>query len=255
MTAHAFHKNYVRSVLEMGGHYTGKDRLKLPGGRTLVLSPHYDDEVIGAGGTIMTQLSRGHRVSVIYLTDGREGIPKLEDRVEVERIRRGESERARRILGVSEQAHLSAPETRLRPTGPVLRKLTQMLKSFAPELIFIPWFFDNHVDHVEANMILYRIEKELDEDIFILGYEVWTPLSPNLYVDVTRYASKKREALHCFSSQLEQVDYLRTSMALSRRRALEAAIRGYAEAFLCLHAREYFDLIKRSGIASMRFIM
>jgi LmbE family N-acetylglucosaminyl deacetylase len=254
MAVNVFHKKYLESVLGIRELSARRAMSELPGGRTLVLSPHYDDEVIGSGGTIMTQLSRGHRIRVVYLTDGREGIPEIVDGAEVEKIRRMESGHALEILGVKDSMHLSAPETRLRPDSGFLRKLIHVVREFSPELILIPWLFDNHVDHVEANRILLRVEKELEPNVLILAYEVWTPLVPNLYVDITRFAREKRRALFCFTSQLQQVDYMRTSMALGRRRALEQGFEGYSEAFLCLPVAEYTDLIRKSGIASMKFV-
>ena len=254
MATASFHESYVRTVLELGDRCIVGGGSEIPNGRTLVLSPHYDDDVIGAGGAIMTQLSKGCRVKVVYLTDGREGIPHLRDKAEVENTRRRESARALEVLGVGEAVHLLVPETHLRPTGFLVRKMIRLVRSFSPEVILIPWFFDNHVDHVEAHKVLFRMTKGLEDDVVILGYEVWTPLQPNLVIDVTRFASRKREALLCFGSQLEQVDYLRTSMALSRRRALEAGVGGYAEAFLCLPVSEYVGWIRKSGIASLRFV-
>ena len=41
--------------------------------RVLVLAPHMDDEVIGCGGTVARHVARGADVTVIFLTDGRQG--------------------------------------------------------------------------------------------------------------------------------------------------------------------------------------
>jgi len=254
MPGNIIFNRYKRSILQLCNRRGRVVINELPGGRTLVLSPHYDDDVIGMGGTILMQLERGHRVKVIYLTDGREGIPRMDDRSEVERIRKAESARALEILGVTETEHLSAPETLLRPEPRILDRLKQLLRDFAPELIFLPWFFDNHVDHIETNRLLKRIIQSSAPETLILGYEVWTPLPPNLYLDISPYARAKREALLCFASQLEQVDYMRTSLALSKRRALEMGSSGYAEAFLCFSVSRYLEWIDRTGIDRLRFI-
>jgi len=254
MASNVFYDRYIRSVLLLRERYREEKTRALPGGRTLVLSPHYDDEVIGAGGAVLTQIERGHRVRVVYLTDGRMGMPSIPDKALVEETRRAESHQALEILGVREVYHLSEPETMLRPGKALVQKLIPVVRGFAPEVVLVPWFFDNHVDHVEANRVLLSIVSELDKSTVILGYEVWTPLIPNLYLDITRFASKKRKALMCFASQLEQVDYIRTTMALGKRRALESDSGGYAEAFLCMRIEEYIDWIDRSGIAAIKFV-
>jgi LmbE family N-acetylglucosaminyl deacetylase len=210
--------------------------------------------VIGAGGAIALLRSRGEEVKIVYMTDGREGIPSMADRDEVERTRKRESARAVGVLGGAESFHLGAPETRLSPRRRLMEALTPILRDYAPRTIFLPWFFDNHVDHIETNRIFLRLSRVIDPEANVLGFEVWTPLAANLHVDITPVAEKKREALLCFASQLLQVDYMRTSMALSRRRGVEAGLDGYAEAFLALPAGEYLEWVRRSGISSLRFI-
>jgi LmbE family N-acetylglucosaminyl deacetylase len=254
VVTNVFYEKYMNMLPRMIELNVRNGITGLPGGRTLVLAPHYDDDVIGAAGAMMTQLERGYRVKVVYLTDGSLGIPRIRDSAVVEKIRRSESEHALGILGVGEMSHLAIPEVRFRPSRRVLRTLEPILKEYSPEVVFIPWMFDNHVDHVETNRVLYELRSVLGNDVHIVGYEVWTPLVPTLTLDISRFASLKRRALMCFSSQLEQVDYMRTTMALSRRRALETGNRGYAESFLCLAARDYLALFERSGLASLKFI-
>jgi len=249
-----FFRRYIKSVLRLAACCEEKNVGTLPGGRTLVLSPHYDDEVIGAGGAIMIQAEKGSRVGVVYLTDGRMGIPGIRDRSLVEATRRAESARALDILGIDEVYHMAEPETKLRPGRKLLRELAPIVKEFSPEVVFVPWFFDNHVDHVEANRVLASVAGELNSGVLIAGYEVWTPLVPNLYLDITGVASRKRKALLCFTSQLRQVDYMRTAMALGKRRAMEWGRGLYAEAFFCLRVEEYLDWIDRSGIGAMKFV-
>jgi LmbE family N-acetylglucosaminyl deacetylase len=93
------------------------------GARLLVIAPHPDDEVLGAGGLIQRVHSLGGNVHVVYLTDG-DGYPEgvqVEDHVETPsasdyrgygRRRRGEARNALRALGLPNDAHtfLSFPD-------------------------------------------------------------------------------------------------------------------------------------------------
>ena len=38
--------------------------------RILVVAPHLDDEMLGAGGTLIKSIAGGSTVKVLYLTDG-----------------------------------------------------------------------------------------------------------------------------------------------------------------------------------------
>ncbi len=248
-----FYRRYVNALLPFRDACAGHRVTDIPGRRTLVISPHYDDEVIGAGGTLMSLREKGRDVLVVYVTDGREGIPSLEDPAKAEEIRRKESERALSHMGVADSVHLRVPETRVRPYRSLVSDLMAIVNAYHPDSVILPWFFDNHVDHVEVNRVLVRLARTLDPGVLILGSEVWTPLPPNLIVDCSAYAERKRQALECFASQLAQVDYLRTSLALGERRAVDAGAKRLAEAFSCLPARLYVDWIRRAGIASMRF--
>ena len=46
-----------------------------PGREILVLAPHFDDEAIGPGGTLVKHARAGHRITVAFMTDGRRGDP------------------------------------------------------------------------------------------------------------------------------------------------------------------------------------
>jgi LmbE family N-acetylglucosaminyl deacetylase len=96
------------------------------GMRLLVVAPHPDDEVLGAGGLIQRVRTLGGNVQIVYLTDG-DGFPEgvqVADHVETPsasdyrgygRERRREARAALRTLGVPADAHtfLSFPDSGL----------------------------------------------------------------------------------------------------------------------------------------------
>ena len=45
----------------------------LPGNRVLVFSPHPDDDILGCGGSLMVHVSKGAKVTIIYMTSGEAG--------------------------------------------------------------------------------------------------------------------------------------------------------------------------------------
>ena len=121
--------------------------LVLPKGReSLVVAPHPDDEVLGAGGLLQT-LGRRAEIEVWAVTDGERsdvGVP-AED---LRRIRTEESLTALSRLGLS-----AAPRMRLSlPDGSVAdheAELTDRLAGrLSPDSVcFAPWEGDGHPDH------------------------------------------------------------------------------------------------------------
>ncbi|MGC1520208.1 MAG: hypothetical protein WA803_01600, partial [Steroidobacteraceae bacterium] len=50
-------------------------------------------------------------------------------------------------------------------------------------------------------------------------YEVWTPLFPNIVVEIDATIEMKKRALACYQSQLAAMDYIHTSIGLNAYRA------------------------------------
>src|SRR5262249_8591511 len=96
--------------------------------RLLVVSPHPDDEILGAGGLIQRVLHAGGEVQVVYMTSGdgfQEGVamarhishPGFQDYRAYGTLREAEAKQALAILGVPSQAvrFLGFPDAGLCP--------------------------------------------------------------------------------------------------------------------------------------------
>ncbi len=218
--------------------------VKVPAGQNvLILAPHFDDETIGCGGTIRKHILGGNRVSVVYITDGREGIPDLKDKKKVTEIRKGEAQKAMEILGVRDIYYLNEIDMAERMKEETVHELRKVIDGIRPDLIYLPWFLDNHVDHVKTNKLLRQVHRESNRNFNVCAYEVWTPMVPNIMVDISETIELKKKALSCFESQLKQVDYLSTTLGLNRYRSCYMhGGRSFVEAFLHMKAQEYFSL-------------
>lgn len=201
------------------------------GKRVLVLSPHYDDEVLGCGG-LVAQLSRaGGRVRTLFLTDGSGG-----DQVEAAaresygRRRRREAEAAAEVLGVAELGHLDLPDGGLEQRLDVLiEALTAQLDEVAPDLVLAPSPLEVTTDHRAAFAALHgalagirsghRLWR-LVEELTVLLYEVNHPAYSDVLVDVSREREVLERAMACYPSQQERHDYLGAALGLRRYRTL-----------------------------------
>jgi LmbE family N-acetylglucosaminyl deacetylase len=220
--------------------------------RVLVLAPHMDDEVIGCGGTISLHLRAAAEVQVIFLTDGRLGSRELLNLTGQQRrqremalaaTRRQEAECALDVLGVQQRAFWNAEEMQLTSNASLPGKLAQTLQSFRPDLVYLPFFLEEHADHRAVSHILARAMADVTFGFDCMGYEVWTALFPNWLVDVSDTLEIKRHALAEYRSQLADSAYIHTAFGLSAYRSsalLETG--GYAEAFFAAPVKDYLAL-------------
>lgn len=176
-------------------------------GRVVVIAPHPDDEVLGAGGTTATLALQGARVVVIAVTDGEASNPSRVE--ELREIRPGESARAAATLGTTPclSYALGLPDGGVH-THDVEALLVPLLES--GDLVLAPWAHDGHPDHDEvgaaAHAACARAEARL------LSYLVWAwhwaqpgelPWEMACRVELAdAVARRKREAVQCFASQL-----------------------------------------------------
>lgn len=249
-------KNYIKSFFRPVNLMVIPEIVDKPNGKNvIVLSPHFDDEIFGCGGTLYKHLLSGDKVSVIYFTDGREGDPSISDKNLVEKIRKEEAVKATSVLGIKNLFFLDQPETNLKPTGNLINKLIELFNSIKPDLIYLPSFLDNHIDHFELNRIFLLLSSKIKLDFDVCAYEIWSPLLPNTLIDISTVISKKREAAEHYSSQIRQVNYIDTMLALNRYRSIMVMRgEGYAEAFFCSSAKEYIGLLNSINIKKQSFI-
>ena len=125
----------------------------------LVLSPHPDDETLGAGGLISRWRRHHLPVKVIAVTDGEGAFPDWND---LAKVRVHEQEAALAVLGVDRQDII-----RLRMGDGLVAgsadALCDAVKAAASEksLLIAPWRGDFHPDHEACGKAAERVALEL----------------------------------------------------------------------------------------------
>lgn len=214
--------------------------------KIVIISPHPDDETLGAGGLISRFSKEGAEVSILIVSGH---LPPLYDAKYFE-TSLGESKKAFDIMGVKKSIFLKIPATMVHLTE--VSKLNKMISDFIkeinPEVVIVP-FPDRHIDHrviFDASLVACRpTYKESPKTV--LAYETlsethWNApgiepaFIPELFVDISDYIQLKKEALSCYSSQIDNAPSrcIDASVALSRFRGSQNG---------CIHA-EAFKVIR-----------
>lgn len=207
---------------------------------TLVVAPHFDDEVLGCGG-LVAQLTRagaragaaaGAVVRVLFLTDGGGGGEEVGDRDAYRRRRRDEAAAAARALEIAGTDELGMPDGGLAlRLDEAAQGIRRALLTQRPELVLAPSPLEVSADHRAAFAALHRVLAPLrDEELGalrVLLYEVNHPGFPDLLVDVSAEEERIAAAMACYASQQERHDYLGAAFGLRRFRthSLDPAVR------------------------------
>lgn len=220
------------------------------GRRILAISPHSDDEAIGAGGLLWAHRDAAE-IHIVLLTDGavyrfvpEAGQTPAQAKAQLVELRKQELMKTAEALKAKSVTFLDLPDRGLVVNEATVEKLRAVLNSVRPDVVILPWFLDNHPDHQAANRLFAAASN--NPSALVLGYEIWAVLEPNAYFDITNYLAAKLNLVKNYGSQLRDADYYTFAQGL-------AQVRGYqlikktgnkaAEAFIALPAEDYCELV------------
>jgi LmbE family N-acetylglucosaminyl deacetylase len=194
---------------------------ELTAGRPIViLSPHPDDETLGAGGLIAETCAAGQTVDVVVVTDGAGSHlrSKQYPRQRLVDLRYSEVHKAGAELGLMPDrvTFLGLPDTMAPSSGPefdaaVLATRAVVRRSGAGAL-FVTWEEDPHCDH-KASAKLAKAVAELTPDLKIWAYPIWgwhvetgaemEHCHPNaVRIDISKQMKRKLSAIQAHASQM-----------------------------------------------------
>jgi len=195
-------------------------------GPWVIVSPHDDDAILGAGATLAAARAEGIDVHVVVVTDGRMGWNDPREKEHLVSVREGELRRAFGMLGIRDSAlhllnfadgslHLERgcrPDERGAGVG---RALTRVFRATLARAVFCCTHADIHPDHrvtaeeteIAATWASGAIWQELGAplgDVKQWAYAVYCefPQAPEVQVitDPVHHRAKIN-ALRCFESQ------------------------------------------------------
>lgn len=225
-------------------------------GSALVFAPHPDDEVIGCAGAVIKHLEDHQAVNVVIATDGRLGDPELAGKIinktvsekQVQKyidLRRAESRKAGRMLGYGDPEFWPVPDRTLTCDQEMIKKVVQQIHKKTPSCVYMPSIYEMHPDHRALAMIVLEAVTALSARPDLYMYEIGRPmLSPDILVDITNVWDRKKEAVHCFKSQLHVNSFQDYMHCLNRFRSftLPADVK-MAEAYMKIESKDFENRI------------
>jgi LmbE family N-acetylglucosaminyl deacetylase len=146
---------------------------------TLVFSPHYDDETLGAGATIARLRQLGTPVHIVFMTDGSRSHAAAISGAALAALRREEGLRAAAALGVgAEQVEfLDYPETELARHGDAASaRVAALMMRLDCRRVLIPSTWEPEIwssDHRATSDIVRDALRRTGRRCEVVEYLVW----------------------------------------------------------------------------------
>ena len=194
--------------------------------KILAVQPHYDDNDIGAGGTLYLLAQKGVEIVYLTVTDDQAGIlPQEGGRILTEQEGRAFLEDnqkiAASIIGVQKQIRLNLPDAGDYDYFFLREQIMAHIWNEQPDFLFTvdPWTpYEAHHDHIMTGQacaeaaILYNLpgrdaaNTAQHGEYALQGVVFYNTAYPNLIFDVSEGLSAKLNALSAYTAQFSQAD-------------------------------------------------
>ena len=216
--------------------------------KILVIAPHPDDEILGAGGMIIKNIKEGNEVYVCIVTIGT--APLFDS--ELGKKNNQDCADCHKVIGIKKTYFLDLPSTMLEtiPRYELNGKILNVVREIQPDEVYIPHYGDMQKDHqmvADAAMVAVR-PKYFPQVKRVYAYETlsetgWNAPSvanefiPNVWMDITDVLEEKIEALKYFTLQISDFPDPRSEEAVR-------ALAMYRGSQMFYKAAEAFQLIR-----------
>jgi LmbE family N-acetylglucosaminyl deacetylase len=224
--------------------------------RILCLQPHYDDNDIGAGGTLALLQQNGAELFYLTATDDLMGVVdhSLSDQEAAQALKRDQFA-AGKIIGVKEQFWLGYPDAGEYNYFALRRDFLKYIRMLQPDFVLTvdPWLtYEAHHDHIQTGLAtaeavmfagLTKIpssDPEVDANYKphdIKGIIFYHTREPNQILDISETWEAKLAAVRCYEAQFTPQEMNQLVMALESKSQQVAAGESFkrGEALKVLH--------------------
>ncbi|MGE5605231.1 MAG: PIG-L deacetylase family protein [Bacteroidota bacterium] len=214
--------------------------------KLLVVSPHPDDETLGAGGTILKHKQMRDQVYWLNFTDLKEeyGCPR-----ESVTNRKAEIESVKKAYGFDGFLNLELKPTGLDEysTGFLVDRVSRFVHEVQPNIVILPFRNDAHSDHRVVFESVYSCTKVFRYSSInrILMMEILSETDfapsdngfiPNYFVDISDFLAEKINILKIYQSEIKDHPFPRSEENVKALATLRGATAGktYAESFFLI---------------------
>jgi LmbE family N-acetylglucosaminyl deacetylase len=218
--------------------------------KILVVAPHPDDEVLGAGGTLLRYKSEGNSIAWLIVTGMTEDFGWNPENISK---RDAEITNVSKFFNFDEVYNLKLPTTKLDslPMGDIVQNISDVIKSFSPDEVLIPHLGDIHSDHQVVHNAVLRCTKwfrypcvkrilsyeTISETDF--GLDISRQFIPNVFVDISKFLDDKIRAMEIYASEMGVFPFPRSKISMESLARYRGSSSGFkaAEAFQLLRER------------------
>jgi N-acetylglucosamine malate deacetylase 1 len=211
----------------------------------IVLSAHPDDEVLGAGGTLLKHKASGDHIYWIIATNM--AVKYGYSKTDVTR-RKNEIEKVGKHLGVKKIFDLGFPPMELTSEilPSLIKQISEIFNKVKPEIVYSVHRSDAHSDHRLLAEAVFSCTKSFRYPFIkkVLMYECIsetefapqfqdTVFIPNYFVDISEFLEKKIQVMRIYKTELGQHPFPRNEKNIEALATYRGAIAGtrFAEAF------------------------
>ena len=211
--------------------------------RIMVVSPHPDDETLGAGGSLMRLKQEGNEIYWLNVTSISEKMGY--SKIEIEK-RQSQIEKIEQFYNVNGFHNLELQTTRLEnyDSGDIISQIGEIMNEWQPEWIFLPDYNDAHSDHKCVFDWCLACTKTFRYPFIkkIVAMEILSesnfgrpenPFFPTMFIDISEQMEKKKKAMAVYESELGEHPFPRSIEAIESLGVLRGSQAGvkYAEGF------------------------
>jgi LmbE family N-acetylglucosaminyl deacetylase len=213
--------------------------------KVIVISAHPDDEILGAGGTLLKHKKNGDTLAWLIITGISEDYGFTKERVN---SRKDEINQVTKMVGFASVYQLNYPTMSLNSdiVNEMIIKISSIFSEFQPEVIYVMNRSDAHSDHRYTFDAIMACTKSFRYPFIkkVLMYECISETEfapqlhekvfiPNYFVDISDFFDRKIEIMQVYQSELGEHPFPRSHKNIEALATFRGATVGvtFAESF------------------------
>lgn len=209
----------------------------------LVISPHPDDETLGAGGTLLKAKEEENKIYWLNMTSKKEELGYTAEEI---KDRKQQIKEITQFYQFDDVLDLQLSPAKLDQyhSAEIIKKISDYVAKIKPNMLILPDYNDAHSDHRHTFEWGYAATKIFRHPYVkcIVTVEIPSetdfgkpmhPFTPNMYIDITNYLDKKIEAMKIYRTEIGEHPFPRSLKNIEAHGIMHGASAGvmYAEAF------------------------